>query len=168
MPRRSSGRRTDYQWAQIGDVIGAVDPGIAARFGTIGFVIAAPQTLTRLRGRVSATLNAGAVNELGHLLFGVMVLKNELFVAGAAPELHTEAADEASWVWRGSLFLSSGSEAAIVPDQLSDSMIIDSKAMRRVKTNDTVAVVVEAPNGQWIDQAGTIDVVYDLHMLFGG
>ncbi len=164
---RGSGRRTDYEWVNFGDILAGINPGSAAAFGVqaLGFTLAG--TVTRIRGRVGATLDTGAVNELGLLLCGLLVMTGDAVVTGSAPELSTNQVDEASWVWRGSLFLSSGQEAAVVTDALSNDLVVDSKAMRRVKPGEVLAMVFEAPAGLWADQAGTIDAVYDLHVLVG-
>ncbi len=166
---RGTGRRTDYSWSGTGDVLLAVDIGAVAQFlGTAG-TFTQPGTVMRLRGQVGATLDTGAVDEIGMILFGIVIVSSDAFTAGAAPEFQTDGAtsEEGRWIWTGSIFLSSGAEAAVVTDQLSDTLEIDSKAMRRVKPNDVLAMVVQAPAALWTDQAGTIDVVARWRTLLG-
>jgi len=165
--QRRAGRRTDYEWANISDLLAAVDIGGAAAFGAQGLVFSIAGTVTRVRGRIGAVLDTGGAGEFGLLLCGLMTLANDSFVGGTAPELATQGVDEASWLWRGSLWLSSGKEAAVVPDQLSVDLVVDTKAMRRMKPNETLAIVFEAPAAAWVDQTGTMDVIYDLHVLVG-
>ena len=163
---RRSGRPTDYTWANIGDVNEDVDIGGAAR-PVVGFEFAEVQTVTRIRGRIGATLDAGAVHELGLLLLGITIVSMDAFTGGIVPEIFTLGVDEGSWIWQGSIFLSSGSEAAIQPDALSGSVDIDTKAMRRVKATETLVIVAEAPAALWIDQTGVIDVSAFAHILLG-
>ena len=83
---RRSGRRTDYSWSHVGDELTAVDIGIAARSGE-GFEFQQAQTLTRVRGRVGASLNAAAVSEHGLLLLGLAIVGQDAFAGGTFPEL---------------------------------------------------------------------------------
>jgi len=170
MPRSRSGRRTDYEWISVGDFEDNVDLGVATgTFGSTGLTIARPLTLTRLRGRVAVTLDAGAVNENAMILCGVMILTADKFVGGGgAPELFVQAgSDEASWVWQGSLYVSAGDEAAVNENWLSQSLEIDSKAMRRMKPSETLAFVFQAPTELVRDASGTYNVTWHLHALFG-
>ena len=164
---RGTGRRTDYSWGQTGDILIAIDIAADAVYGAVGFNFLEAGTLTRIRGRIGATLNTGGVGEQGLFLCGLTIVHNDSFTAGVAPELFTGSVDEASWIWRGSLFLSAGDEAAVVTEKLSGDIEIDTKAMRRVKPNDLLAMVFEAPLEEWVDGGGTINAFYDLHILFG-
>ena len=164
---RARGRRTDYNWGNVGDVNEDINPGSGAVYGGTAFAFNLAGTLVRIRGRVGATLDTGAVGEMGLLLCGLTLVTADAFVTTSAPELATNASDEASWIWRGSLYLSSGSEAGVIGDNLSADLEIDSKAMRRIKASSVLAMVFEAPATVWIDQTGVIDAVYDLHILVG-
>ncbi len=166
---RSRGRRTDYSWAGVGDIIAALDIGAVASFMGNSSQFTGAGTIMRVRGLVGATLNAGAVSESGIVLCGLVVVSNDAKVAGAAPEFTVSGADaeEGHWLWTGSIYLSSGLEAAIVNDQLSSTVEVDSKAMRRVKPNDVLAMVVEAPSALWTDQAGTISITARWRLLIG-
>ncbi len=165
MPRRA-GRRTDYEWANCGDVKTANDMGAVA-FVICSLEIALAGTLTRMRGRVGATLNTGGVGEHCILLLGVAIMNTDAVTAGGFPEILSSGTDEASWVWQGSIYLSSGAEAAIVPDRLSWDIGIDTKAMRRMKPSENVVLIGELPAALANDQAGTVDVTGFLHTLFG-
>ncbi len=168
MADRGRGRRTDYTWSNFGDRENAHDIStVAGVFGTTGFTSGAAQTITRIRGKVGAVLDPGAVNESVMILFGLMVLATDSFVGGAAPEIFTNSQDEASWIWQGALWLDSGDEAAIVTDNLSGSIEVDSKAMRRIKINDTLAFVFQTPTELANDQTGLINLTYYFHVLTG-
>ena len=170
MANRSRGRRTDYLWVGAGDVIPDVDPGAAAQFGVTATSVGGASTLMRIRGVIGATLNAGAVQEHMQILFGLLIVSSDAFAAGVAPEFTISGApaEEGHWIWTGSLYLSSGSEGSVVSDHLSGSLEIDSKAMRRVKANDVLAVVTEIPAALAVDAAGDVDVIYRYRALFGG
>ncbi len=164
---RRSGRRTDYSWSNFGDVTLGVDIGVA-RQQVVGLAtVASPQTLTRIRGLIGATLDTAAVDEHGLLLLGLTIMTADAFAADAPPEIGNNSNDEASWIWQGAIYLSSGAEAAIVPDQLSGSVAIDTKAMRKVKPLDVCVLVMHAPADLWLDQGGTIDVHSYMHTLLG-
>ena len=165
--RHGSGRRPDYAWAGIGDSLLAVDPGAAAQTLGSSSLLAVPQTLVRLRGRIFAQLDAAAVDERIGVIVGVGVFDTDQVTAGAFPEFTTDGATEefGGWMWVGTLFVSSGAEGAIVNEGLFDRIDVDSKAMRRVKPNEQVVVVVEAPSALAVDQGGTVDVLAHIRCL---
>ena len=162
---RDRGRRTDYQWSNFGDRENGQDIATVASFGTTGLASDRAHTCVRIRGRVGVILDAGAVNESAMILCGLVRVTTDAFASGAAPEIFANGDDEASWVWQGALWVNSGDEAAIVPDALSDSIEVDSKAMRKFKTNDTLAFVHEAPGALANDQAGLYNLTYYFHVL---
>jgi len=170
-PRRA-GRRTDYQWGNMGDLENGQDLGVTTSiFGGVGLQVTIPQTLMRIRGNVSVQLNATAVGERALVLVGLCIMSGDAFgVAGdsAAPEIFgTAASDEINWIWSSGLFISSLAEAAIQPDALSMSIDIDSKAMRKMKADDTLALVHQTPAELTSDQGGTYDMAWWVHALFG-
>ena len=165
---RGRGRRTDYVWANFGDRENAQDlSSVAGIFGSTGFTFTVAGTLTRVRGRIAVTLDPAAVDEHAMILAGLMIVSADGFSAGNAPEIFTGFADEASWVWQGQLYVSSGAEAAIVTDQLSTELVVDTKAMRKVKPGQTLALVFQTPAELVLDQAGTFDLTYFFHLLVG-
>ncbi len=168
MPHGRTGRRTDYQWSNFGDVEAGLDLSTATgRFGTTGLVSLVPHTCMRIRGRVAARLSAGTVDEDAFILVGLVKVATDSFVGGAAPEIFTNSDDEASWIWQGVLYVSSGTEAAVANDGLEDVIDVDSKAMRKFKVNDTLAFVSHTPAELVTDQAGTYDLKYYFHVLRG-
>ena len=167
---RGRGRRTDYNWDNFGDVMDALDLSTTdAQFGTQGLVSGEAATITRVRGRIGVTLNAAAANEDAIILVGLTVVKTDAFIAAATPEISTTASpsDEASWLWQGAIYVSSGAEAAVITDGLIRDLEVDSKAMRKVKANDTLALVIHTPAKLVTDQGGTFDLTYFFHCLLG-
>ena len=50
---------------------------------------------------------------------------------------------------------------------LVDRLVVDSKAMRKLKVNDTLAFVFQTPAELNFDQGGTVDVTWYFHCLNG-
>ncbi len=166
MPRGRSGRRADYQWSNLGDDENGQDLGAnTGVFGSTGLAILVPGTIVRIRGTIAGQLDAGGADERAMILLGLGIFRSDYFATGTAPELFTAAADEGSWIWQGQLYLSSGSEAAVVNDFLVDRLTIDTKAMRKVKAGETLALVHQAPAAMVVDQTGTYDLTWFIHCL---
>ncbi len=164
---RSAGRRTDKTWVAIGDHENAQDLAGQSQFGTTNFQFLETGTIMRLRGRVGVVLDTGGVNESAIIMCGLFVTTLDDIAGGNAPEMLTQTADEASWIWQGSLFVSSGDEAAVITDRLTATIEIDSKAMRRVKSNHALAFVFQSPGAITNDQTGLFNLSWFVHMLFG-
>ena len=71
------------------------------------------------------------------------------------------------WIWQGALYVNSGAEAAVIPNFLSDSIVVDSKAMRKLKPGQSIAFVHETPSQLVTNQSGTYDITYFFHCLNG-
>ncbi len=165
---RRTGRKTDYSWGNFGALQQGIDLSVnQGTFGSTGLVILVPQTITRIRGRVALNLDATAVDERAMILCGLMIVSADGFATGDAPEISTNANDEASWLWTGALYVDSGGEAAVNENRLIDVIDIDTKAMRKVKPGQTLALVFQAAAGLVNDQAGTYDLTYWMHVLTG-
>jgi len=163
--QRRAGRRPDYDWARIVDVQGVVIAAEASFLATATAFLTSG-TLSRLRGRVFAQLDQGGLDERVSLHVGVGIFPTDMVAAGAAPEISVDGSvEEYAWIWTGMLFLSTLAEAAILPDALFDRLTIDSKAMRKFRPRDTLAVVLEAPSEGAVNAAGTVDVMVDLRLL---
>ncbi len=161
---RGGGRRTDYNWFNIGDSAVAQPISVNATLGGTGFAFTLAGTITRLRGKVGVVLDTGGVGESMMIIVGLIVGNADLT---NSPEIFTNGIDEGSWIWQGALWINSGAEAAVVTDALSDSIEIDSKAMRRIKSGQTLFFVHQAPAAVAVDQGGTYDVTYYFHGLVG-
>ncbi len=164
--RRTS--RPTYQWSNFGDVENNQDLSTAtSRFGSSGSAVNTAQTLIRVRGKVGVTLDAAAVNERAMILCGLIAVNGDAFAAGdtAAPEIFTNSDDEASWIWQGALYVDAGSEAAVNENRLSDSIEVDSKAMRKLKPGQVITLVIHTPAELVSDQTGLFDLVYFFHCL---
>jgi len=166
---RRPGRKVDYTWLNFGAQVLGRDLGSGEGFyGSTGLSVGITGTVMRVRGKVAVTLDAGAADEKAMILVGLQIVNADTFAAGTAPEISTDSSDEASWLWQGELYVSSGAEAAVVAaSQLVDIIDVDSKAMRKLKANDVIALVGQSPAILVSDQGGTWDLSYFVHVLFG-
>ena len=165
--RQRAGRRADYEWTNFGDSEVSLDLSVASGvFGTSGGVVQRPGTIVRIRGKIAAQLDTTSADERALVLLGLMVVSPDGFATGAAPEIFTGGADDGRFLWQGALFLSSLAEAAVVEgDNLFASVDVDTKAMARVKANETVALIIHTPAQTTVDQGGVFDLLYFMHVL---
>ena len=164
---RGQGRRTDYSWASFGDTAVAQPVGSTALLGVTSFLFSDAGTLTRMRGKVGITLDTAGIDEFALILCGLVIMGVDAVTAGAAPEIFGGGIDEGSWIWQGALFVASGSEGGVNQNTLNADIEIDSKAMRRVKSGQNLVFVHQSPVELAVDQGGTYDLVYFVHLLFG-
>ena len=165
MPRgRARGRRADYEWS-AGCFKGA---GIDLANGTkssedLG-AITGPATLVRTRGEIFLQLDATAVDERVIIAMGLIVASENAAAAGAAslPSPVSDGADD--WYWYGFATMSSLAETAVQPDALFTRVVIDSKAMRKVKPTEHLVLVLEVCDG--VDQNGSFDYLGGCRSLF--
>ena len=154
------------EWASVADMHTSVDLAEGGTvLGTTGIQFALPATLLRMRGLIGCQLNAQAVNERALIVFGLIIVSDQAFAAGAASVPSPDADSDAEWIWQGSCWVSSGNEAAIVSDGLFDRIVIDSKAMWKAKPNDVIVLMGEVVES--VDQAGTFDFQYYFRSLVG-
>jgi len=166
MARRRSfgnaGSRPMYEWFTFGDAL--VNQLIPAKiFGTTGSVALIAQTLVRTRGMIGVTLDTSAVDEQVMVRAGLIVITADAAVAGIVPGPGSDRGED--WFWTGQIFLTSGAEAAIIPDRLSGQIVVDSKAMRKLKPGNTIVLAVETLASEITDQGGTLDFYYAIDGL---
>ncbi len=164
MANRSRGRRADYFWLAMTGEIESLDIATAtAGLGDTQINYVESQTLMRLRGQYAVQLDATAVNERALVAFGIIKVKTAAAAGGVAtiPTPFTEPS--ADWIWYDYLWVSSGAEAAVVDDMLFARGQIDSKAMRRVKPDESIIFVAEIAETN--DQGGTVDIMYGVRAL---
>ncbi len=163
---RRSGRKTDYEWSAVCGKLNALDLAInTVGLGTQGFVGNVPLTLMRVHGLVCANLDAGAVDERAMISFGIIKVSDDALAVGITAVPTPTADADAPWIVHGHLWVTTLSEAAIAPDGMFHRVVIDSKAMRKMKPNESLAVVFEVCDTT--DQGGTVDLSYGLRVLVG-
>ena len=161
---RRAGRGPDYEWHAFAGLGTAVDLTVTtASLGSTSFAIASPGgTIVRLRGRVFAQLDAGAVDERVVLAVGIGVASTPAVAAGigSLPTPHSEASYP--WMWHQYLVLSSLA-GGTSQDAEFMSAVIDGKAMRKVKADQSLFIAIEVASV--VDAAGTFDWMYGIRFL---
>ena len=117
---------------------------------------------------VGVTLDAGGIDEASIIVCGLCVVSSDQFTGGTAPDVLADgSSDDESWIWQGSLYVSSGAQAAVVNEGLFDRIVIDSKAMRKLKPSEVIAFVHQSPSNLARGQGGTYDLIWYAHLLIG-
>ena len=160
--RTRSGRRPDYQWN--GATWAQAGQGTTHSLGSGTIVVFnAPGTIMRVRGYASITIDAGAAADSMVLALGLIVANDDLVSAGATAFASPINDLDADWLWHS--FFPVHAESATPGDGADHNVqqVIDSKAMRRVKQNDNLAMVID---GQVLAGTPTADAVAGVRVLF--
>jgi len=165
-PRQHSSIVAHKEWIDMNNTLTAIDLAEGTvGLGPQGLVAGFANTILRLRGIIGVQLDPGGVDERVLVTFGIIVTTAVAFATGTTALPSPVAESDKDWMWIGSAFLTSGAEAAVIPDRLSAEIEVDSKAMRKVKPNDTVVLIGEVAES--VDQTGTWDFQYYVRMLSG-
>ena len=161
---RGRGRRTDYEWASVCGVIDGVDLAVTTSTGTIWtFAVQTALTVMRMRGELYVQLDATAVDERALIAYGIGKGSTDAITAGAVPD---PVADQGfPWIWFGFAAISSLAETAVQPQQLAARLTIDSKAMRKMKPQESLFLVGQVCAAS--DQGGTFDTMFGVRVLTG-
>ena len=154
------GRRTDYEWQGAQGVLSLASnvPGIIAMVANNN-----PGTVMRSRGQVLGSIDGAVDGDAVSVAVGLIIADDDAVAAGVA-SIPSPASDmEAEWLWHGFLLLKAQGTSTDQPG-LTARLEIDSKAMRRVKSN-TQCVFAAAP----VSLAGTpaVDILVGLRSLQG-
>ena len=169
MAHRRSGfaRRTSnpqYSWATIGDVQG--NNAVPGKILGASFITnAAPNTLVRLRGTVGAVGDWGAANESFLIRCGIIKVQADANTAGAGSVPGPGSDRGSEWIWTGQLYIGNGDDAQANPQAETQTLKIDSKAMRKFKIDDVMIFVHETLAAEQQDQAGTYNLTYAVDCL---
>ena len=153
-----------YTWFTFGEA-SVNDPIPSKVLGVAGAQAQVSLTTVRIRGTVGAVLDTGGINEAVMVRFGLVKVTGDAFAAGATSIPGPGSDREADWIWTGQLFLDSGAEAAIVTENLSAQLSVDTKAMRKLRAGDTFAFMAETLAAEITDQGGTLDFFYAIDVL---
>jgi len=145
VPRGRSGRRTDYGWQ--GSLVSETTD--AATQESIIRVFSEASTVVRVRGFLRCIFATVSDGDLVTLAAGLLI-RPEGFTAGVNPLSDLEK----SWMWHS--FGSMVRDAAFSGvGQLFFDFEIDSKAMRKVKQNDELVLMVNH-----LDNTGTATIAW--------
>ena len=138
----------------------------AIAIGDLGATFtAAAVTILRIRGRLIAQLDAGAVDERASIAVGIIIVTTRAFNAGSGSMPLPQDNGENQWIWHDYVQLTSGAEVAANDTGLIDRVVIDSKAMRKMKGDETLAFMAQVADS--VDGGGTVDMMYGVRFLFG-
>ncbi len=160
MARQRSGRKTDYTWIVTSGAVtaqGATQQRIAvAVFNSSG-------TVMRVRGELMASMNGPSAADITVLGVGLIVATDAQVTAGAASFPSPLSVGDADWMWHGFVPLVS---QGVVEDQFGNvgKIIVDTKAMRRVKPNEQLVLVADAV---LLVGTATVDLAFGVRVLFG-
>ena len=147
-PRHDThGQRRLTEWGSFEAMIRAVGIGSAGSAGAQATGVTANErlTLVRLRGHGFIHMDAGAALDAIIVGIGLTIVDEEAFAAGVG-SLPTPLTDmESDWVWHGVFALGPAVSATDDGGDLSRNVQfeIDSKAMRKIRTDQTLAFVTE-------------------------
>ena len=158
---RSRGRRTDYQWS--GSSGSAVGVGATQALASGGVTINAPGTIVRIRGHVSVQMDVGAADDSIACAVGIIVVNDDALAIGATAIPSPSDDLDADWIWHGwfALRAMQTSNEGLAGGAAA-SREIDSKAMRRVKQNDNLAVMFD---NNVLTGSPTADLTYGIRAL---
>ena len=136
MANRSRGRRTDYTWA--GGVVGNALASGAQALHTL-VTVGSASTLIRSRGEVVCSIDGPTDNDKVAVGFGLYIATPEQIAVGPTAAPGPISDTDAEWIWHGYALLIA--QSADLGEQVVARLTIDSKAMRRVKQTQILAMV---------------------------
>ena len=145
---RRSGRGPDYDWNSLVDTGTALTTAQGAIGG--GFSAAQALTLMRCRGEIILEATPDASGDSDVVGLGLIIVSGDAFVVGGASLPGPISDASASWLWHRFVCLEASTNALDGSHILTNRIIeVDSKAMRKMKPNDTLALVGELSTGEF-------------------
>ena len=161
---RSRGRRTDYAW-NGGTVL--LNNITTSTLIASMVVVNQSSTLMRVHGEIMFRLATSAA-ALGSKILGcgLIAASDDQFAAGASAFPNPITDMDAAWLWHG--FGLVGAVSTTLASNFSDAMVarltIDSKAMRKVRANQQIILVVDPED---LVGTETVDGMAAARFLFG-
>jgi len=144
---RRSGRRADYTWIGV-PLVRTVATTVQAVLGTLSAGL--PGTVVRCRGSflVQGIPNAALDDEICGI--GIHKVTSSASAAGGASVPGPIDDDDSDWMFHQYVPLVSLLETVASPNAigLNHRFDIDSKAMRKLKPDDVVAVIIQLATGE--------------------
>ena len=161
MARGRSSGKTEFEWGvgtAFGDSIGSA--------GTVAALTLVNQTstLVRVRGNLLTAMDVGAANDKAVVAYGLMIGTDAQVTAGVSAFPSPLVVGQGDFLWHQLVPLRS--ETGTQSDALSTHVartVIDSKAMRKVRTNDQLVLVVDV---NILAGSPTIDFIMGTRSLF--
>ena len=144
--RGRSGAVHNKEWTAACIVTTSLDIAVGAVVAFSMFTADEAETILRTRGSISAHFDPTAVNESVTLAVGLGIVTARAVAAGAASLPRPATEGSFPWLWHG--WLMTDSFGLAVTDQSAspawvDRLEVDSKAMRKVKETEVMALVFE-------------------------
>ena len=161
--RGRSGGIHNKEWTAICTLPGEIDLAPGALLAFEVFVADEAETLLRTRGRIRATLDAAAIDESFVLAVGLAVVSSKSATIGvtAIPAPVTDGSYP--WLWHG--FLLGNSFSGVNSTATTDILEVDSKAMRKVKEDESVVLAFEMCASD--NSGGVVNILAGLRSLTG-
>ena len=168
MPRARTfrqGPQRSFIWSDILVDSFVVGLGSAKVAGTATGLIVSGVTLIRTRGHLNVHFDPASIGDVIQVAVGLGIYSSDAFAVGstALPGPITDA--DYDWIWHNVMTMGpafSATETGV--DILSNKWVeVDSKAMRKLKPNQTVGWMLEA---LVLSGGGTVDIAVAARQLF--
>ncbi len=147
---RGSGRKTDYTWS--GNTFSQDAQGTAVTINALTTINQAG-TIVRNRGELLVSIDGPVDGDKAVAAFGLIIASDSQVAAGATAFPSPATDLDANWLWHS--FATMLVQAAGDDGTISTRLMIDSKAMRKVKQNDQLVLVADM-----VRESGTPTVDY--------
>jgi len=163
-PRGRSGAVHNKEWTAACIDTGVLDLAIGVVAAFSMFVADEAETILRTRGRFRFLIDAATTNESATIAMGIGVVSARAVAAGAAslPRPATEGAFP--WLFHDWAIVTSFAGLGSGPGESFD-ISVDSKAMRKIKETEVLALVFEVCEST--DNGGNVRVDGGLRVLTG-
>ena len=162
---RSGGGIHNKEWEAVCLAPTTLDIAVGTLVAFVMFIADEAETLLRSRGRFRMVLNAAAIDESVTIAVGLAIVSARAAAAGVASLPRPATEGSYPWLWHdfgvASTFQgqASGTFAQVI------DMIVDSKAMRKVKEDEVMVFVVEVCSS--VDGGGSLQIDGGLRALTG-
>ncbi len=160
---RRSGRAPDYSWVGLERFAAFTQGSVQAFAGSSNLGTTLAGTIMRVRGHVGVGMDVGAADDAGVVGVGLIVGTDAAVAVGSTAFPSPLDQFEADWMWHGLFAFRSisATQGVDVGGQYLQREI-DSKAMRKFKSNENLVVMVDGSL-----QAGTptFDIIGSLRIL---
>ena len=138
---RSRGRKTDYDWNGVTSAAAAIT---ATQAVILSLAVNSAATLMRSRGSIAIEAVPDAIGDSTVVGLGLMVVRADAAAVGGTSVPGPIDDDDGDWLWHQYVPMFAGFASEQPDDKLSRAYIeIDSKAMRRLKSNDAIVLIGE-------------------------
>ena len=164
-PRGRSGGVHNKEWTTFFIDGTALDLAIGSIVAFSALVADEAETLLRSRGLVKLVLDASSINESATVAMGLAMVSARAVAAGAASLPRPASEGSFPWLWHDWGIVSSFAGAGTGGIAEVSTVIVDSKAMRKVKEDEVLALVFEIAEST--DGGGVVRIDAGFRILSG-